>query len=63
MQVIVDVIDAKTVISVTTRAVPEFEVGIFGIGFAADGAFVPVLPFAALAPRLFRGFFEVDSLR
>ena len=45
MRVVVDVIDAVAEIALTTGAITEFQAGGFGIGAAADGAFVAVGPF------------------
>ena len=46
MRVVVDVIDAVAVVAVAFRTVAELQIGILGVGTAADCALMPVGLFA-----------------
>lgn len=49
MHVVIDVFAAIAIISVAARAIAEFQIWVFRVGFAADGAFVVVGLLAVLA--------------
>ena len=49
MGMIIDMLDAVTIIPVAAATIPEFQFRMFGISPAADGAFVTVGPFSVLA--------------
>lgn len=54
MDMVVDMLDAKAVIAVTAGTITELQFRVFGVGFTANRAFVPVL--AAVVCASF-GFF------
>ena len=60
---IVDVVDTKTMVSVTARTVSKLKVRVLSICFAADGAFMAVLSIFFILPGAFCRFVKVDSLR
>lgn len=60
--VVEDVVLAEAVIAGTAGAVPELQVGVVGVGAAADLAFVAVTLFRFLFQLLADGGFEVDGL-
>ena len=60
---IINMVDAKAMITITTRAIAELKIGVFCIGLAAYGAFVTVIVNALLPPHFLRRSFEVDGLR
>ena len=63
MDMIVDVLAAKAVVTVTAGTVAEFKIGIVGVCFAAYRAFVPIWFVSLLFFCLFCRFLEVYGLR
>lgn len=62
MYVIIDVVDTKAVIAVASGAISELQVRVVGIGFTADGAFVPVGVRGLFVFFLLCGFPEINGL-
>jgi len=63
MDVIVNVLGTEAMISVAAGTVAELKLGVFNVGFSADGAFVAVGQIILFAASLFRRFLKVYCLR
>jgi len=60
--VVVYVFRAKAMVAIAAGAISKFKIGVFGISFAADCAFMAVVLICLLPFDFFCGFFEINCL-
>ena len=56
-------VNAKAMVAVAARAVPELKIRIFGIGSAANGAFMTIMLISDIAFDLLGSLLKIDHLR